>query len=439
MQHVLSTNFDNYIKPQGFLDAFKEVFEHSFFAMNHHSLTPDGGAKWRLQRKVAARVFTTRNFKEFSEQVFAKYARETLREILDKRRGGSAVCDMQRVSAQFTLRSIFDVAFGLPLDEVVDADEFEDHMAFVNEHCASRLFVKQHYKLLGWAMPSEYALRRHTDAIRAVADRILKRRLEEPPETLAARLDILSLFIKRARELDADSAQLLDVPTLRSIILTFIFAGRDTTAECITYALYAIARHPHAQQKIVSEIREVLEEQSLRPKASPCSDNPENITYEAVKRLKYLDAAVFEAVRLFPALPYNVKQAVRDDFLPDGTFVPAGVDVVYSPWFMGRNGAVWGSDPLDYRPERWLEMPSRPSAFEFPAFQAGPRVCLGMNMAVLETKTFLAVLLRDMHVRIAPGEEQERGYTLKSGLFMAGGLPLQLTPRTAGESTAAFS
>ncbi|KAG7390251.1 hypothetical protein PHYPSEUDO_008389 [Phytophthora pseudosyringae] len=437
VQHILSTNFSNYVKPRGFLDAFQEVFANSFFAMNHHSQAPDGGAGWRLQRKVAARVFTTANFRVFTEQVFARHAEETLRTVQaeaiqantgSQSRCDSFCCDMQELSARYTLQSIFDVAFGVPLSEVAIPGEFAQHMSFVNEHCAQRLFVKQYYKLLRWVMPSEQELRQRSREIRAVADAVLLRRLEESEDKINTRSDLLSLFICKARELAAVKTEgdghsepavssLLGPETLRSIILTFIFAGRDTTAECLTYSFYAIARHPQVQKRIVEEIEA----------SKPNAGSP--FTFEEVKNMKYLEAVVYEAVRLYPALPYNVKNAVADDHLPDGTFVPAGVDIVYSPWYMGRNGALWGDDPLEFRPERWMEMPKRPSAYEFPAFQAGPRMCLGMNMAVLEAKLFLATTLRRFHVAIAPGETQERGYLLKSGLFMDGGLPLQLTPR----------
>lgn len=409
MQHVLATQFDNYVKPQGFIDAFHEVFEHSFFAMNHAN-TPDKGRKWRLQRKVAAKVFTTHRFRDYTEQVFTRYAQQTLTSIQD------GYCDMQELSAQYTLTSIFDIAFGLPLHEVVDPEEFAQRMNYVNEHCASRLFVKQYYKLLDWCMPSEYELKRHTTVIRGIADQILHRRLLEPPEKLAERADILSLFINKARELDEEEAALLDPETLRSIILTFIFAGRDTTAECITYAFYGIARHPKVQQKIVDELK-------------AAAQSTTSFSFEHLKQLKYTEAVVYEAVRLYPSLPYNVKMAVNDDVLPDGTFVPAGCDVVYSPWYMGRDPERWGPDALEFRPERWLEMEKRPSAFEFPAFQAGPRSCIGMNLAILEAKTFIAVTLQQFNVEIPPELPQERGYVLKSGLFMDGGLPLRMMPR----------
>ncbi|KUF96306.1 Chloride Channel (ClC) Family [Phytophthora nicotianae] len=434
VQHILSTNVSNYVKPQGFLDAFQEVFANSFFAMNHHAQAPDGGAGWRLQRKVAAKVFTTANFRVFTEKIFARHAEETLNAAQtesfkaaardgNQSADGSFCCDIQEISARYTLQSIFDVAFGLPLSDVASAEDFAKHMSFVNEHCAERLFVKQYYKVLRWIMPSERELRWSTREIRAVADAVLLRRLGESEAEIKARSDLLSLFICKSRELAAndqcgtDASSLLGPETLRSIILTFVFAGRDTTAECLTYSFYAIARHPKVQKRIAEEL-----ETAISSTSTP-------FTFEDVKNMKYLEAVVYEAVRLYPALPYNVKSAVKDDYLPDGTFVPAGVDIVYSPWFMGRNGAFWGDNPLEFRPERWLEMTKRPSAFEFPAFQAGPRICLGMNMAVLEAKLFLATTLRRFHIAIAPGEKHDRGYVLKSGLFMDGGLPLQLTPR----------
>ncbi|ETM44676.1 hypothetical protein L914_10111 [Phytophthora nicotianae] len=430
VQHILATNLNNYVKPQALLDAFQEIFGDSFIAMNHHPQAPDGGAGWRLQRKVAAKVFTTANFRVFTEQVFARHAEETLALAQAESKGESFCCDLQTLSTRFTLHSIFDVAFGLPLSEVKNADNFAAHLDFANEHCAQRLFVKQHYKLFRWIMPSERKLRQCVRGIYAVSDAILLHRLGESEGKIQARSDLLSLFICKARELAATSQEkerdesetscLLGPKILRSIIVTFIVAGRDTTAACITYCFYAIARHPQVQKRIVEEL------ESLK-RSTDSSSTP--FTFENVKNMRYLDAVVHEALRLYPPVPYNLKCAVKDDYLPDDTFVPAGVEIVYSPWYMGRNSAIWGDDPLEFRPERWLELTKHPSAYEFPAFQAGPRLCLGMNMAVLEAKFFLATTLRRYHITIAPGETQERGYVLKSTLVMEGGLPLQMTPR----------
>ncbi|KAL3661924.1 hypothetical protein V7S43_013216 [Phytophthora oleae] len=407
--------------------------------MNHHPQAPDGGASWRLQRKMSAKVFTTANFRIFTEQIFARHAEEVLATAQNEAiqstgsqpADGSFCCDIQTISANFTLQSIFDVAFGLPLSEIMGGEDFSKQMDFINEHCAQRMFVKQHYKLFRWIMPSERELRQCVRSIHAIADTILLRRLEEPEERINARSDLLSLFICKARELasndqenphgDPAASSLLGLETLRSIILTFIVAGRDTTAASVTYSLYAVARNPRVQKRIVEEL------ESLKPETGS-SIAP--LTFEDMKSMKYLEAVVYESLRLYPSAPYNIRIAVEDDHFPDGTFVPAGAEIVYSPWCMGRSEAFWGEDSLEFRPERWLEMDKRPSAYEFPVFQAGPRLCLGMNMAVLETKLFLATTLRRLHVAIAPGEKHERGYVLKTVLFMDGGLPLQLTPRS---------
>lgn len=203
------------------------------------------------------------------------------------------------------------------------------------------------------------------------------------PRVMVKKSDLLSLFINKTREEDPQMSKLLGPDVLRSIILTFIFAGRDTTSECITYTFYSLARYPQIQEKIRAELRHTLGDHH----------SSESLTYENVQTMKYLDAVVHETLRLYPALPYNLKVAVEDDTLPDQTFVPAGTYMYYSPWYMGRNEKFWGNDARTFRPERWLERERRPTAYEFPVFQAGPRTCIGMAMALVEVKVFTAVVL----------------------------------------------
>lgn len=81
-------------------------------------------------------------------------------------------------------------------------------------------------------------------------------------------------------------------------------------------------------------------------------------------------------------------------------------------------------------------MKTRPTAYEFPVFQAGPRICPGMNMALLETKICVAVLLKTFHVKIQEDERvKDRGCLLGATLDMDGGLPLQLTPRAVAAAS----
>ncbi|GAB9473895.1 hypothetical protein Gpo141_00011039 [Globisporangium polare] len=416
IKHVLATNFSNYVKSELFIASAGETFNKSLFGLNHAHCA-DNGAMFTLQRKVAGKVFTANNFRLFSEQVFHKYALKMVG-IINLQQGQ---CDMNVVSGQYTMQAIFDIGCGVPLRDV-DASlglQFVDAMAFVVKNSVDRVFLQPYFRFFGWLMPSEYKRKKCEQLINTLAEGLLEKRLKESEAEIAPRSDIMSLFIKKARGLIDEGSSVLDVKTLRSIFLTFIIAGWDTTASSITYSFYELARHPKIQQKIVDELQEL-------------TSSGDVISYDDIKKLKYLDAVVSESMRLHPTVPANMKYAAEDDYLPDGTFIPAGVEIMYNSFYIGRNSPIWGKDPHVFRPERWLEMKTRPSAYDFPVFQAGPRICPGMNMALLETKLFIAVMLRHFEVRIREGVQvEDRGYIFSATLIMDGGLPLQMTPRSA--------
>ncbi|GAB9471720.1 Cytochrome p450 86a2 [Globisporangium polare] len=418
VKHILSDNFDNYIKSDEMMDAFRTLFGNSFMCLNHAN-TPDGGKMWQLQRKVSSKVFTTNNFKVFTEELFHKYAQD-MGDLIEQQ-GGKV--DLSKISTLYTLSTIFDITCGVPLKQVDEKFglSFMDCMTFAIDNLIDRLIARPYYRYFWWCMPSEYKLKRDVKVIQDIADSILYPRLAESDAEISKRSDILSLFIQKARELEAGEGDaVLDVSTLRDVFMIFIIAGWHTTASFITYLSYVIAQYPDVQQKIYDEVSKL---------------STTALTYDDVKQLKYLDAVAMETMRLYPTLPFNTKTAAKDDHLPDGTFIPAGTDVTYSPWYMGRHSPLWGDDPLVFRPERWLELKTRPSAFEFPAFQAGPRICPGMNLSLLETKMFVAVMLQRFHVKIQDGEQvANRSYKMGTNLVMDGGLPLQMTPRKAPAS-----
>jgi cytochrome P450 len=110
---------------------------------------------------------------------------------------------------------------------------------------------------------------------------------------------------------------------------------------------------------------------------------------------------------------------------------------MYHTWYMRHRNPkkLRGDDPEVFRPERWLEMKTRPSAYEYPVFQADPCICPGMNIGLLEIKISVVIMLRHFHVRIQDGEQlKNRGYIPSVALKIAGGLPLQMTPRMRAPS-----
>lgn len=168
--------------------------------------------------------------------------------------------------------------------------------------------------------------------------------------------DLLQLFMETT---DEESNMSDDM--LVDSIMNFIIAGRDTTAQALSWAFYLMHRRvasPEIVEKLHQETEDVL--QGGKP------------TYESTKQQKYAEACFHEALRLYPAVPKNQRTCVEDDVLPSGTPVYKGEVVGWSSYAMGRDEQIWGSDAKEYNPERWMTG-EKPSSSKFVAFHLGPR------------------------------------------------------------------
>merc|ERR1712039_952685 len=109
----------------------------------------------------------------------------------------------------------------------------------------------------------------------------------------------------------------------------------------------------------------------------------------------------------------GMKECFEEDVLPDGTPVPVGTKMIFVPYAMGRDPERY-PEPEVVRPERWIPWKDKaPNAYEFPVFQAGPRLCLGMDMATFEAKLAAIVLLRDWSFELAPADAEKVHYSFK--------------------------
>nr|PNR39805.1 hypothetical protein PHYPA_020085 [Physcomitrium patens] len=136
------------------------------------------------------------------------------------------------------------------------------------------------------------------------------------------------------------------------------------------------------EQNILAEISATHNSSSV----AACS------SFDELKSMHYLQAALFESMRLHPSIPADQKVAASDDVWPDGTVIRKGETAGYSPYIMGRMEALWGPDVMEYKPERWLKdgvfVPE--NSYKFPVFQARPRICLGKDMGIMTMKLIAA-------------------------------------------------
>jgi cytochrome P450 len=179
--------------------------------------------------------------------------------------------------------------------------------------------------------------------------------------------DLLSLYMERSAEEGISDKE------LRDIILNFLIAGRDTTANALSWAFYRLCIHPEVQKKAYEEIRKLASEFSLDMPLSPSplaeepTDTGPEFPFACIQKMEYIEAFCMEVLRLYPSVPKIGKYALHDDVLPDGSVVKEGMMVVFSPWVMGRTERLW-ENCNEFRPERFLEN-KKPSPYLFTAFQ----------------------------------------------------------------------
>ncbi|KAJ8603160.1 hypothetical protein CTAYLR_004596 [Chrysophaeum taylorii] len=370
VRHALVSRFENYDKGPRWREIFKELLGNGIF-------NADGEA-WRRQRKIASYEFSKRRLREFATRVVEENAAKLLEEL-------PGTVDAQVLFSRYTFRVIGEVGFGVAVDDS-EAVAFDE----ATRLSASR-FVDPFWRLKRiFNVGTERQLAEAVRGVRDFAGRVIR----EAPKDGA---DILSLYYRRGER-----------KLLVDVVVNFLLAGRDTTANLLTWALVRLAEHPD----IVARLRE--------------GNDPD-----------YVKAVLTEVLRLHPSVHSDFKTANQDDLLPGGVPIKRGERIMFCTWSMGRQPDLWGPNCLEFDPSRHLDRRGggggggefRPPKVEvFPAFHAGPRLCLGKDLAYISAGKLLVDLLTkfDFELLVPPDEVRyDNGMTL----WVQGGLPVKFTSR----------
>ncbi|CAM8977043.1 unnamed protein product [Rhodiola kirilowii] len=172
---------------------------------------------------------------------------------------------------------------------------------------------------------------------------------------------------------------------------TIYFAGSKTTALTASWCLLHLALYPEWQERVRAEIDLVL------------SENDQLITMEAMQKLKVLTMVIHETLRLYGPSVIATREAFGDVKL-GGILVPKETCLWTLLPVLHRDPDYWGSDANEFNPERFVNGHSEASKhpFAYLPFGSGPRVCLGMNFAMLELKIVLSLLILNFHFSASP-------------------------------------
>ncbi|XP_006827573.2 cytochrome P450 86A7 [Amborella trichopoda] len=430
LEHILKTRFENYPKGPTWQAVFHDLLGDGIFNSD--------GDTWRFQRKTAALEFTTRTLRQAMARWVSRSIENRLVPILASCQLKNEAVDLQDLLLRLTFDNICGLAFGKDPETLRPGLPFNGFAwAFdrATEATLNRFILPAIiWKLKKWlGLGLEVNLRESVKQVdKYLDDVICKRKLElsSQQERGATHDDLLSRFMRKKEGYSNEF--------LRHVALNFILAGRDTSSVALSWFFWLLTQHPRVEGEIIQEISRVLTETRGRDPAAWVS---RALEFEEVDRLVYLKAALSETLRLYPSVPEDSKHVVADDVLPDGTFVPAGSSVTYSIYSAGRNPAVWGADFLEFKPERWLTPDKKGFAgpldpYAFVSFNAGPRICLGKDLAYLQMKVVAASVLLRHSLTVAPGHVVQQKMSLT--LFMEQGLKVHVHPRVlpVGEEAA---
>jgi cytochrome P450 len=369
---AIGTRFVSVYDPelvQSVLVARNDEFRKGDFESSFGELfAPDGlafteGEPWRRDRQLLQPAFTPHHLQSFAETMVDRTG-----DAADSWATDGTV-DLRTASSDLTLDilvgTLFDLDLGAERGRVV-----RDAVDAIAERTSGLSML-----VPGWLpTPSKRRFDRRMAALdELVADLVRERRaVPDGPEAGGDLLDTLL-----AAEYPDGSS--MDAERIRDQLVTFLFAGHETTAVALTYAVWLLAGHPTVRDELDAELAAVCGE-----------DDP---TIDDLAQLEWTEAIVKEALRMYPPVYAIYRQPVEDTIL-GGYEVCADETLVLASYHIHRDSRWW-DDPDAFRPERWLGDgdDDRPEYAYFP-FGGGPRHCIGMRFATMELTLALATLAR---------------------------------------------
>uniref|UniRef100_A0AC35FZE3 Cytochrome P450 n=1 Tax=Panagrolaimus sp. PS1159 TaxID=55785 RepID=A0AC35FZE3_9BILA len=253
------------------------------------------------------------------------------------------------------------------------------------------LSITKHFQILQFLTVFREAFKLRDNIIKAITER------ENEPPTSTRRRDFLD-FLREAQEEDFDTTNKpdLDMKIPKKITrdeligasMAYLFGGADTTATLINYCLYELTMHPECEEIILQEIDDYIK-------------NEDDVNYNNVKNLEFLDRFIKETGRLHPfAYLAAMRRAIESATVQTSNGNLLQIDkhtaILPNMIVISKDENVWGKDAAEFNPDRFLPENSKnrhPLAWML--FGAGPRICPGKNLAIYETKATLIRLLQE--------------------------------------------
>merc|ERR1712232_424173 len=265
-----------------------------------------------------------------------------------------------------------------------------------------------------------------------IIDEIIEKRVRKETCSSGKFPDLLDLMLA------GESGPKLSEENIRSQILTFLFAGHDSTAAAMSSFITFMVANPHIEAKLVDEIMRVVGDGEVQA--------------QHMAELKYLDWCQKETLRLLPPAGNYQRMGFQEGIMLGGKWkVHEHQPVIVDIFALHLDPETWGSNAASFVPERWEQGPPHP--FSYMPFASGPRSCIGKEFSLMEQKIVAVKLLQKFTMRRSVGGAPRKGSVLiKAGepcpyvelgidaefnpqqFFVGASIPVELQLRTQSTS-----
>ncbi|XP_076271103.1 putative cytochrome P450 6a13 isoform X1 [Rhynchophorus ferrugineus] len=364
IKRILFNDFSHFMN-RGVYHHPKDVLTMNLFSME--------GEQWRALRAKLTPTFTSGKLKSMFPILQANI------NVLDRVVGHNSVnktpVDIKDVASRLTTDNIASCAFGLECNSLEEQENsFRTYGRKMFEPQPLKMFMIEF--LPTWLLGS-LGFKAQRPDVEHFFSTTVKDTIKLREENNLMRNDFLQLLLEMKKD------QTLTVDEITAQCIIFFLGGFETSASAITFTLLELSRNPGIQNKVKQEISEILKEFN------------DEITYDSLMRMKYLDMVINETLRLYPPLPVLPRICSKTYRVP-GTevVIQKGTRVNIPVWGIHKDPEYY-PDPEKFNPENFTEQnkADRPDTTFLP-FGEGPRMCIAMRFGLLQTKLAIASLLK---------------------------------------------
>lgn len=390
--HVMSTNFWNFPKGPEFR-MMLDAFGNGLFISDLED--------WSFHRRIGRALFNHQRFQQLSVDITLDKVENGLVPVLEHASQQSLAVDFQDLFQRFGLDATCALITGCdPKSLCLELPDVP--FASAMEEAGKVIFLRHVYPKCIWKLQRWLGI--GSERILIAAKKTLYDFAAEHVSFMRERsnmgtnqtegLDILSAYINEDEAFQSSASDKVLIDNILSLLL----AGKDTTSAALSWFFWLVSKNPSVETKIIEELKAAV----------PAKEAEKWHLFDAeeLSKLVYLHGALCESLRLFPPVPLQIRTPLQPDILPSGHRVDPSTKVIFHAYAMGRMACAWGKDCLEFKPERWLTGKGRTKhepAYKFLAFSAGPRICLGKEVAFFKMKAVAAAIMHNYHFQMVKG------------------------------------